>query len=112
MQSRVYFIEQVESVKATQNLGYILFVFTLLYMGTRPISWAFGDMGTMQKDFKNTVRSQFASKNGCFFWVFYSVLCRVNGCKYLFLFGRCYIYYSVLFSLPKNIFLSIGLFLF
>ena len=46
MQSRVYFIEQVESVKATQNLGYILLVFILLYMGTRPISWAFGDMGT------------------------------------------------------------------
>ena len=52
MQSRVYFIEQVESVKATQNLGYILLVFTLLYMGTRPISWAFGDMGTYAEGFQ------------------------------------------------------------
>lgn len=50
-QSRVYFIEQVETVKVSQNLGYILLVFIMFYMGTRPISWVFGDMTAYAEGF-------------------------------------------------------------
>ena len=52
MQSRMYFIEQRETVKVSQNLGYFLLIFTILYLGTRPVSWAFGDMSTYAEGFK------------------------------------------------------------
>lgn len=52
MQSRVYFIEQIETVKTSQNIGYFLLVFAILYMGTRPISWAFGDMATYAEGYR------------------------------------------------------------
>jgi hypothetical protein len=52
MQSRVYFIEQIETVKTSQNIGYLLLVFAILYMGTRPISWAFGDMATYAEGYR------------------------------------------------------------
>ena len=51
LQSRVYFIEQRETIRTSQNIGYVLLIFTILYMGTRPVSWAFGDMTTYAEGF-------------------------------------------------------------
>ena len=41
-----------DTFQFNKDFGTILFVFVLIYMGLRPISYAFGDMGTYYKVFK------------------------------------------------------------
>lgn len=75
MQSRMYFIEQRETVKVSQNLGYFLLIFTILYLGTRPISWAFGDMSTYAEGFKKMQLDASLPIKRDFFFGYFTKLC-------------------------------------
>lgn len=46
-----YSMRDGQSIKATHSLGFFVFLFVLLYMGTRPISGYFTDMSTYNRYF-------------------------------------------------------------
>ena len=42
----------VGTLSFARGIGLVLFIFILFYLGTRPVSYAFGDMGTYAKHFR------------------------------------------------------------
>lgn len=52
LQSRVYFIEQIEATSSIRFIGIFSLAFVIIYMGTRPISWVFGDMLAYAEGFR------------------------------------------------------------
>lgn len=44
LHSTVKRIDEIDTIKMTNFLGYILFFSVLIYMGTRPVAYVFGDM--------------------------------------------------------------------
>ena len=108
IQSRVYFIEQRETIRTSQNIGYVLLIFTILYMGTRPVSWAFGDMTTYAEGFtKMQLDPNLPIKREIFFGYFTKLCAELMDVRTYFLLIDV-IYILPFIFLPKNIFLIIG----
>lgn len=51
-QTQIFYIEQKEATKTINMVGYFFLFFVILYMGMRPVSWAFGDMGAYAEGFQ------------------------------------------------------------
>lgn len=100
LQSKVYFIEQDEAIKASQNIGYLVLIFLIFYMGTRPISWVFGDMEAYAEGFRKMqlVPNLQAQKDFVFFY--FTKLCAglMDVKSYFFLVDIIYIIPSYLFA--------------
>lgn len=46
-------ISDASNIKSKQNIGFFLLLFTVLYMGLRPISFKFGDMGMYNLEYRD-----------------------------------------------------------
>ena len=98
--SRIYFIEDVAMVKVSQNIGYFLLVFVVLYMGLRPISWMFGDMAIYAEGFqKMQLDPNLPIKNDVYFGYFTQFCAGImNAESYFFLIAVIYILPCYLFA--------------
>ncbi len=93
IQSRVYFIEQIEVVKVSQNVGYFLLIFIVLYLGTRPISWLFGDMIVYAELFEKMQLNPNTPINKEIFFGLFTKICAglIDANTYFFLIALIYI---------------------
>jgi hypothetical protein len=65
MRSKSTVLTSMKSIKSNQYLGIVVLVFTILYMGLRPISGRyFGDMGTYAQSFERFQMNESVNFNG------------------------------------------------
>lgn len=111
LHSRMYFIEQVETIRVSQNFGYIIFVLILLYLGLRPISWLFGDMVNYDEGFRRMqLEPNIPIKKEMFFGYFTKICAMlIDANTYFFLIAIIYLlplyffskkYFSIFWFIP------------
>ena len=88
----------------SKYLGIILFWFILLYMGLRPVSYYFGDMGTYAKAFDIYVKGEeLASKGDVLFYLLMEAISNFQS-KTLFFFIIAFIYILSIYIAVKRLF--------
>ncbi|WP_285269945.1 EpsG family protein [Kaistella rhinocerotis] len=77
-----------------RGMGFFLLVFIILYMGTRPVSWVFGDMLTYSKSYKLLTGGEKADVKGDFIFNYFMIFCAkiMNDRSFFFL---CTLLYTV-----------------
>ena len=93
LQSNVKKIDDVDTVKMMTFFGYFLLVTVLLYMGTRPISFVFGDMINYADGFqKLQLNPNLEIDNDYIFWYFTKLCAQmIDAREYFFLIAVIYI---------------------
>lgn len=99
-QTRTYTIEEASSAALSNIVGYFFLAFVILYMGTRPASWAFGDMLTYADGFqKMKIDSNIPIKREIIFGYFTKFCAEVmDEGSYFLLIGILYITPCYLFA--------------
>lgn len=64
LRSNLVPITDSRSIKTNKTLGILILIFTLVYMGLRPLSWVFGDMGSYAEFFQRYQRGESPDFNG------------------------------------------------
>lgn len=93
LQSNVKKIDDVDTVKMMTFLGYFLLISMILYMGTRPISFVFGDMINYADGFqKLQLNPNLEIDNDYIFWYFTKLCAQmIDAREYFFLIAVIYI---------------------
>lgn len=93
LQSNVKKIDDVDTVKMMTFLGYFLLITVLLYMGTRPISFVFGDMINYADGFqKLQLNPNVEIGQDYIFWYFTKLCAQIIDARdYFFLIALIYI---------------------
>lgn len=68
-------ITDSRSIKSNKSFGILILVFTLAYMGLRPLSWVFGDMGNYAQFFERYQRGESVDFNGDVIFNFFTKSC-------------------------------------
>jgi hypothetical protein len=85
-------------------LGMLLYWFTVLYMGLRPVSWYFGDMGNYAKKFDMYTHGMLVNDKGdVVFYQLMEILAFFDS-KTLFFFVVSFIYVSAVYIATKRLF--------
>lgn len=100
LHSNVHKLEGYDTVKMMNFLGYFLFIFVLLYMGTRPVSFVFGDMINYADGFlKMQLNPNIEIKTDRIFWNFTRICAQIIDIReYFFLNAAIYIIPYFLFT--------------
>lgn len=93
LQSNVKKIDDVDTVKMMIFLGYFLLITVLLYMGTRPISFVFGDMINYADGFQKLQLSPNVEIGKDYIFWYFTKLCAkiIDAREYFFLIALIYI---------------------
>ncbi|AOZ98536.1 EpsG family protein [Flavobacterium commune] len=74
------------NIKSMQSLGFFIFLFTVLYMGLRPIDWRFGDMSTYYEGFLRYQRGDFSRQGKDIgFEIFVKICTQIMSAQMFFL---------------------------
>ena len=93
LQSNVKKLEDFDTIKMMGFLGYFLLIIVLLYMGTRPISFVFGDMINYADGYqKLQLNSNLEISKDFIFWYFTKICAGIlDAREYFFLIAVIYI---------------------
>lgn len=93
LQSNVKKIDDVDTVKMMIFLGYFLLITVLLYMGTRPIAFVFGDMINYADGFQKLQINPNVEINKDYIFWYFTKLCAqiIDARDYFFLIAVIYI---------------------
>lgn len=104
IQSHHYSIQSETNLKSKQNLGVALLVFVILYLGSRPISFVFGDMGVYASEYKNYAEGDaLKTDKDVFFEYFMRACSKVMSAEFFFLLCA-FLYIYPLFIACKKMF--------
>jgi len=83
-----------------KGMGIVLLLFIIFYMGTRPVSYLFGDMGTYAKSYKLIVDGQIPDVKGDYLFNYFMIYCTkvMNVRTFFFLCATLYIIPCYVFS--------------
>ena len=93
LQSNVKKIDDVDTVKMMTFLGYFLLITVLLYMGTRPIAFVFGDMINYADGFQKLQLNPNVEINKDYIFWYFTKICAqiIDAREYFFLIAVIYI---------------------
>ena len=88
------------TISFSRGMGFVLLLFIIFYMGTRPVSYVFGDMGTYAKSYKLVASGQIPDVKGDYVFNYFMIFCAgiMNDRMFFFLCAVLYIIPCYVFS--------------
>jgi hypothetical protein len=97
-------LESASNLKSKKAFGFIILIFVLMYMGWRPVSFIFGDMGVYAVDYEKYRNGMSLSVNRDILFELFMRTCSQLIPVEMFFFLCCCIYVMPLYAFSKKIF--------